>query len=190
MRFSNEVRAQTWLGNELGLIERGEWTPRPGAHPGIGLRTRPRFSERTDKVHSSDASGEGNHFGCRSWAVLVDFFVLRIVWAVVGPPRGVGEHAAQPTDPSSRCPGHGCRQAPRRREAIRNRSRGGAEEAGPSRPSNVTGTHSAAHSRRPPTRPVRGWRRRRAKSAPAAGPRRRRPVSRSRPGPGWGSHPG
>lgn len=25
--FSNEVRAQTWLGQELGLIERGEWTP-------------------------------------------------------------------------------------------------------------------------------------------------------------------
>lgn len=27
MTFSTEVRAQTWLGQELGLIERGEWTP-------------------------------------------------------------------------------------------------------------------------------------------------------------------
>ena len=27
MTFSNEIRAQTWLGQELALIERGEWTP-------------------------------------------------------------------------------------------------------------------------------------------------------------------
>jgi len=27
LTFSNEIRAQTWLGQELGLIERGEWTP-------------------------------------------------------------------------------------------------------------------------------------------------------------------
>ena len=27
LTFSNEIRAQTWLGQELALIERGEWTP-------------------------------------------------------------------------------------------------------------------------------------------------------------------
>ena len=27
LTFSNQVRAQGWLANELGLIERGEWTP-------------------------------------------------------------------------------------------------------------------------------------------------------------------
>jgi len=29
LTFSNQVRAQGWLANELGLIERGEWTPPP-----------------------------------------------------------------------------------------------------------------------------------------------------------------
>ena len=27
LTFSNQVRAQGWLANELGLTERGEWTP-------------------------------------------------------------------------------------------------------------------------------------------------------------------
>ena len=27
MTFTTEVRIQTWLGQELGLIKRGEWTP-------------------------------------------------------------------------------------------------------------------------------------------------------------------
>jgi len=43
LTFSNQVRAQGWLANELGLIEQGEWTPpaRPtAAVADVSTRTR------------------------------------------------------------------------------------------------------------------------------------------------------
>ena len=62
LTFSNQVRAQGWLANELGLIERGEWTPLAERRRQVEAAALIRGSQKA--VFSSGSGGFSQPSGC------------------------------------------------------------------------------------------------------------------------------
>jgi len=76
LTFSNQVRAQGWLANELGLIERGEWTPLAERRRQVEAAALIRGSQKA--VFSSGSGGFSPPVGvpCAPESTLGQFFDL------------------------------------------------------------------------------------------------------------------